>query len=100
MSYQSSVHDYLANDFLMGQITTVSATVVDNNCDVVLTYSGCHALDEVAVMTAVGCCHELPATGTYTLNVEQTPDLTYSVSYQYDWLGVSGTIEKLIKTGE
>jgi hypothetical protein len=100
MTYETTVHDYLANDFLMGQITTVNATVVDNNCDVVLTYSGCHALDEVALMTAVGCCHDLPATGTYTLTVEQTPDMLYSVSYSYNWVGVSGSIENVAKIGE
>jgi hypothetical protein len=97
MSYQTTVEDYLTGDYLMGQITTASAVVLDNNCDVVLTYSGCHALDDVALQIAVGCCHQLPSNGTYTLNVEQTPDATYSVSYQYDWAGVSGTVENIVK---
>ena len=97
MSYQTAVEDYLSNDCLAGQTTSVSATVLDNNCDVVLTYSGCHGLDDVALMIAVGCCHELPAPGTYTLSVEQTADATYSTGYSYDWLGVSGTIERVAK---
>ncbi len=97
MTYESSVEAYLLNELLTGQITTVSATEVDNNCDVVLVHSGCHALDYVAEMLAPGCAHQLPGTGTYTLSVEQTPDQVYSVSYSYDWAGVSGTVENLTK---
>jgi len=97
VSYETAVESYLTDGYLAGQITTVSATVLDNNCDVVLTYSGCHALDDVALTVAVGCCHELPDTGTYTLNVEQTVDATYSVGYSYDWVGVSGSIENVVK---
>jgi hypothetical protein len=96
MSYEASVLDYLATDQIMGKVSAVDVTVTGATCNVVVTYSGCYSLEQVALITAVGCCHALPASGTYTLNVEQTPN---HVSYTYDWLGVPGSIKKLVKTG-
>jgi hypothetical protein len=96
MSYEASVLDYLATGQIMGKVSAVSVTVTEATCNVTVTYSGCYSLEQVALMTAVGCCHELPASGTYTLNVEQAPN---HVSYTYDWVGVPGSIEK-VKTGE
>jgi hypothetical protein len=96
MSYETAVRDYLAADEIMGKVSAVDVNVTGAICDVVVTYSGCYSLEQVALITAVGCCHELPASGTYTLNVEQTPN---HVSYTYDWVGVPGSIKKLVKTG-
>ena len=92
MSYQTTLHDYLAAGEIMGHTSEVSVEVVDNVCNVALTYSGCYSLKQVALIAAVGCCHALPESGTYVLNVEQTPN---SVSCTYDWLGVPGSITKV-----
>jgi len=95
MSYETAVRDYLAADEIMGKVSAVDVNVTGAICDVAVTYSGCYSLEQVALITAVSCCHELPASGTYTLNVEQTPN---HVSYTYDWEGVPGSIKKLVKT--
>jgi hypothetical protein len=97
MSYETAVRDYLAADEIMGKVSAVDVTVTGATCDVTVTYSGGYSLEQVSLITAVGCCHELPASGTYTLNVEQTPN---RVSYTYDWLGVSGIIEHVRRVSE